>query len=105
MSAFHRRISHTELLLFVRVTPKSAKDAVGDVETRADGRSHVKMRVRAAPEDGRANAAVCRLAADFFDLPASAASLVGGQTSREKTLGLSGSPGNLDDGLARLGAV
>ena len=87
------------------MTPKSAKDAVEGVETRADGRSHVKVRVRAAPEDGRANAAVCRLVADFFDIPASAARLVTGQTSREKTLALSGAAENLDDGLARLGAV
>ncbi len=87
------------------MTPKSAKDAVEGVETRADGRGHVKLRVRAAPEDGKANAAVCRLVADYFHIPAGGVRVVSGLTSREKTLALAGPADALDAGLARLGAV
>ncbi|RWG37062.1 MAG: DUF167 domain-containing protein, partial [Mesorhizobium sp.] len=36
--------------LFVRLTPKAAVDRIEGIETAADGRSHLKARVRAVPE-------------------------------------------------------
>ncbi|TIV96749.1 MAG: DUF167 domain-containing protein, partial [Mesorhizobium sp.] len=38
--------------LYVRLTPKAALDRIEGVETTADGRSHLKARVRAVPENG-----------------------------------------------------
>jgi uncharacterized protein YggU (UPF0235/DUF167 family) len=35
------------LLLSVRLTPRSASDALGGIETLSDGRAVVKLRVRA----------------------------------------------------------
>ncbi|TIT75878.1 MAG: DUF167 domain-containing protein, partial [Mesorhizobium sp.] len=49
--------------LYVRLTPKAALDRIDGVETTADGRSHLKGRVRAVPEKGAANAALERLVA------------------------------------------
>ena len=47
----------------VRVTPRGGRDALDGVETLADGRAVLKVRVRAVPEDGAANAAVTALLA------------------------------------------
>ena len=78
--------------LFVRLTPKAALDRLEGVETSADGRSHLKARVRAVPENGAANQALQRLVAKALGVPASAVSVVAGGTSRLKTLRISGQP-------------
>ena len=78
--------------LFVRLTPKAALDRLEGVETSADGRSHLKARVRAVPENGAANQALQRLVAKALGVPASAVSVVAGGTSRLKTLRISGEP-------------
>ena len=72
--------------LHVRLTPKAALDRIEGIETAADGRSHLKARVRAVPENGAANAALVRLVAKALGVPGSAVSVVAGGTSRLKTL-------------------
>ncbi|TPJ20854.1 DUF167 family protein [Mesorhizobium sp. B2-7-2] len=72
--------------LFVRLTPKAALDRIDGVETAADGRSHLKARVRAVPENGAANQALERMLAKALGIPVSAVSVVAGSTSRLKTL-------------------
>jgi len=49
-----------------------------------------KVRVSAAPERGRANAAVIRLLADRLHVPASSVSVVSGHTARDKIVELRG---------------
>ncbi|BCG92207.1 DUF167 family protein [Mesorhizobium sp. 131-2-1] len=78
--------------LFVRLTPKAALDRIEDVETMADGRSHLKARVRAVPENGAANLALERLVAKALGVPASAVSVIAGGTARLKTLRVAGEP-------------
>jgi len=78
--------------LFVRLTPKAALDRIEDVETAADGRSHLKARVRAVPENGAANHALERLIAKALGVPASAVSVIAGGTARLKTLRVAGEP-------------
>ena len=78
--------------LFIRLTPKSSVDRLEGVETSADGRSHLKARVRAVPENGAANAALERLIGKALGVPASTVSVVGGGTSRLKTLRVAGDP-------------
>ena len=78
--------------LFIRLTPKSSVDRLEGVETSADGRSHLKARVRAVPENGAANAALERLVAKTLGVPVSAVSVVAGGTSRLKTVRVSGDP-------------
>ncbi len=59
----------------------------------------LKVRVAALPVGGRANDACVELLAETFGLRAGQVELVGGQTSRSKTFGVSG----VDvDGFARL---
>ncbi|ESY67124.1 MAG: DUF167 domain-containing protein [Mesorhizobium sp.] len=89
--------------LFVRLTPKSSVDRLEGVETAADGRSHVKARVRAVPENGAANQALERLAAKTLGVPVSAVSVVAGGTARLKTLRISGDPEALSRSIEALG--
>jgi uncharacterized protein len=49
-----------------------------------------KVRVTAAPEDGKANAAVVRLLADTLALPIRDVEIVSGHASRDKTVALEG---------------
>ncbi|RUV62984.1 DUF167 domain-containing protein, partial [Mesorhizobium sp. M5C.F.Ca.IN.020.14.1.1] len=46
--------------MFVRLTPKTAMDRLEGIEISADGRSRLKARVRALPENGAANQALER---------------------------------------------
>lgn len=100
--AFHRRRAGG-IELFVRLTPKSARDALEGAEVAADGRCHLKARVRAVPEDGKANAALLRLVGKELGVPTSAVTLAFGATARLKTLHVAGDPGSLEAALARLG--
>jgi len=43
----------------VRLTPKGGRDSIDGVDTLADGTAVLKARVRAAPSEGEANAALC----------------------------------------------
>ena len=92
------------LELRVRVTPRGGRDAVEGIETLADGRSVLKVRVRAVPEDGAANEAVRRLLAKAIGCPASAVSLTGGATARTKTFTLAGDDAVVGGALATLAA-
>lgn len=88
--------------LFVRLTPKSSVDRLEGIETSADGRHHLKARVRAVPENGAANAALERLVAKTFGVPASAVSVISGGTARLKTLRIVGEPATLARSIGAL---
>lgn len=81
--------------LYVRLTPRAALDRVDGVETDADGRCQLKVRVRAVPENGAANVALGRFLAKTLDVPASTVSVVVGNTSRLKTVRILGEPAAL----------
>ena len=88
--------------LFVRLTPKSASDKIEGLEVTADGRSHLKARVRAVPEKGAANAALEKLVAKTFSIPASKVAVSAGGTARLKTLHVIGDPVLLAEALDAL---
>jgi uncharacterized protein len=70
------------LRLTVRATPKAGRNEIAG--RRADGA--LVVRVTAAPEDGRANAAVCALVAKALGVPKGAVRIVRGDSSRDKVL-------------------
>ncbi|RDV03968.1 DUF167 family protein [Undibacter mobilis] len=78
------------LVLHVRLTPKGGRDAIDGIETMSDGRSVLKVRVRAAPSEGEANAALCKLIAKSLHVPARDVTLAAGATSRVKRLEIAG---------------
>ncbi len=71
--------------LTLRVAPKSAKDAVVGWHGAA-----LKIKVRAAPEDGKANAAVIELLAETLGLPRKSVVLESGHASRDKRVRITG---------------
>ena len=96
------RLRDNGIELFVRLTPKAALDRIDGVEPTADGRSHLKARVRAVPENGAANQALERMMAKALGVPVSAVSVVAGATSRLKTLRVVGDAAELVERLQTL---
>jgi uncharacterized protein YggU (UPF0235/DUF167 family) len=88
----------------VRLTPKGGRDAIDGVEALADGRSVLKVRVRAAPSEGEANDALCRLIAKALGVPPRDVSLTAGTTSRIKRLTIAGHVPTLIAALEKLAA-
>ena len=69
----------------LRVSPRATR--AGIVGRHADG---WKVRVSAAPENGRANDAVIALLADALSVATGKLELVGGKTSRDKVVAVAG---------------
>jgi uncharacterized protein (TIGR00251 family) len=90
------------LLVTVRLTPRGGRDALDGIERLADGRAVLKARVRAAPTDGEANAALLALFAKTLRLPTRAVVLVAGDTARIKRIKILGEARTLADALARV---
>ena len=74
----------------VRLTPKGGRYSLDGIETLADSRAVLKARVRAAPSEGEANAALGRLLAETLGVPPSRVEIVGGATSRIKHVKIPG---------------
>lgn len=89
------------IVLWLRLTPKGGRDAIEGVEALADGRMVVKARVRAAPEDGRANQALIELIAKALRVSRGSVSIVSGHTGRLKKLSIAGDCARLIDALAK----
>jgi uncharacterized protein YggU (UPF0235/DUF167 family) len=90
--------------LTVRLTPKGRRDAIDGVEMLADGRAVLKVRVRAAPSEGEANDALCRLIAKALSVPPRDVSLTAGATSRIKRLTVAGDAPALITALEKIAA-
>ena len=78
--------------LALKVSPKASRDAItgwrGEV---------LKISVTAAPERGKANAAVIDLLASALDVPRGSVRVLRGETSQDKTVEITG----LDDAALR----
>ncbi len=72
------------VLIKVRVKPRARKNAVDGVRSQA-----LMVSVTAAPEGGKANAAVAEVLSRALQYPKNLISVARGQTSRDKTLRLS----------------
>ncbi len=90
------------LVLEVRLTPRSARDAIVGMERLADGRCVLKARVRAAPVEGEANAALQRLIAKELGIAAGRIELAAGSAARLKRLRISDDARELDARLEQL---
>lgn len=90
--------------LTVRLTPKGGRDAIDGVETLSDGRCVLKARVRAAPSEGEANDALCRMLAKALGVPPRDVSVSAGATSRIKRLTIAGTVPTLIATLEKIAA-
>ena len=96
------RFSSAGVSVSLRVTPRGGRDDIDGVETLANGRSVVKVRVRAIAEGGEANRAVTELLADRLGVPKRSVRLLSGATSRMKQVAVDGDPVKLGDALRSL---
>ena len=89
-------------MLVVRLTPKDGRDAVDGIDTLSDGRVVLKMRVRAAPTDGEANAALMSFLAKALDVARRTMTLAAGETARIKRIEIEGDGAALAARLERI---
>jgi uncharacterized protein YggU (UPF0235/DUF167 family) len=90
------------MLVTVRLTPKGGRDSIDGLETLSDGKVVLKARVRAAPSDGEANAALCRLLAKSVGVPPGRVEIAGGATSRIKHVKIVGETAVLRGALEKI---
>jgi uncharacterized protein YggU (UPF0235/DUF167 family) len=98
------RFSPAGVSVSLRVTPRGGRDAIDGTETLANGRSVLKVRVRAIAEGGEANRAVTELLATSLGVPRTSVRLLSGATSRIKQIAVDGDPKKLGEILRSLTA-
>lgn len=87
------------VIVRVRLTPKSSKDAVDGIEETVDGAA-LKARVRAVPADGEANAALLKLLAHWLGMGQGSLRLAKGGKSRVKSVEITGNVEEIEAWLA-----
>jgi uncharacterized protein len=84
------------------VTPRGGRDDIDGIEQLSDGRSVLKVRVRAIADGGEANRAVLTLLAKSLGVPKANVRLLSGATSRQKQVAVDGDPARLGEALRQL---
>ena len=77
--------------LRVKVQPRARRPGLQGLAPGADG-PRLRIAVAEAPEDGRANRALCAALAEALGLAPSALRVVQGAAAREKTVSIAGDP-------------
>jgi uncharacterized protein (TIGR00251 family) len=98
------RYSTQGVSVALRVTPRGGRNDIDGIETLANGRAVVKVRVRAIAEGGEANRAVTELLAKALGVPKVAVRVMAGATSRLKQVSIAGDPARLGEILRKLTA-
>jgi uncharacterized protein YggU (UPF0235/DUF167 family) len=83
-------VTASGLTLSVRAAPKAKRNRIEGIIEEADGGAALKVAVTAAPEGGKANAAVIALLAKEWRLPKSAFTVTRGVGNRRKTVAIEG---------------
>ncbi|MDB5618929.1 DUF167 domain-containing protein [Tardiphaga sp.] len=99
------RYSTGGISIALRVTPRGGRDDIDGTETLADGRSVVKVRVRAIAEGGEANRAVIELLAKALGVRKRDVRVLSGITSRQKQIAVDGDPRKLGELLRSITAA
>jgi uncharacterized protein len=96
------RYGASGISIALRVTPRGGRDDIDGIEQLADGRSVLKVRVRAIADGGEANKAVLVLLAKSLGVPKASVRLLSGATSRLKQIAVDGDPVRLGEALRQL---
>ena len=99
------RFSTQGISVALRITPRGGRDDIDGVETLANGRTVVKMRVRAIADGGEANRAVTEFLARALRVPKTSVRILSGTTSRLKQVAVDGDPELLGEALRALTAA
>ena len=98
------RYSTEGISVALRVTPRGGRDDIDGIETLANGRTVIKVRVRAIADGGEANRAVTQLLAKALGVPKARVRILSGTTSRLKQVAVDGDPKALGGALRQLTA-
>jgi uncharacterized protein len=93
------------VVILVRLTPRGGRDAIDGVAQLADGRSVLKVRVRAPASEGEANAALVKLIARMLSVGVRDVSLVAGANARLKRVKINGAGALLAAALEKICAM
>lgn len=96
------RYSAGGISVALRVTPRGGRDDIDGIETLADGRPVLKVRVRAIADGGEANKAVTELLARALRVRKASVKILSGATSRLKQVAVEGDPKSLGEMLRAL---
>lgn len=81
--------------LRLRVVPKSRREGPQGLAETAEGTQALKLGINAAPEDGKANAAIIALLAKHLSVAKAAISVAAGAKDRRKLVDIRGRPPEL----------
>ncbi len=95
------RVLNDGVSVAVKVHPRSRRPGLHGGAASASG-DRLRVAVSEAPEDGRANRAVCEAVANALDVAPSAVSVASGAAHREKLLHITGDSAVLSSRLAAL---
>lgn len=73
------------VVLNLRIVPRASRNAAAEAVGDA-----LKIRLRAPPVDGKANAALCEFLADTLGVPKRAVTILAGETGRLKRVRVAG---------------
>jgi uncharacterized protein (TIGR00251 family) len=99
------RYSTAGVSVALRVTPRGGRDEIDGLETLANGRTVIKVRVRAIADGGEANRAVMELVAKALGVSKARVRILSGATSRHKQMAVDGDPARLGEALRKLTAA
>ena len=87
----------------VRVTPRGGRDAIEGWVKDSAGNDQLRVRLRAVPEGGKANAALVELLAKRLEVPRSSVAISSGAKARLKIIRVEGDPKVLTKQLQGIG--
>jgi uncharacterized protein (TIGR00251 family) len=90
------------LIVSVRLTPKGGRDAIEGIAEMADGRTVLKVRVRAPASEGQANRSLAALLANTLGVARGDISVIAGMNARLKRLKVNGAAAAHAAALARI---
>ena len=80
------------LRIRILARPGGRRDEIEGLQAEAGGGGALRVTVRAAAEDGKANAAIVKLLTGEWELPRASISLLTGAKDRRKSFHLAGEP-------------
>ncbi len=75
--------------LRIKVLPKSPKNEVVEILEDADGEKTIKIRIKAVPEKGKANAELIKFLSKELGVPRDKISIISGKTEQLKLIRIS----------------
>ena len=98
-------MSESHQIITVHVTPRSGRDELVGLRADANGDMVVQVKVKAAPEGGKANTSVCAVIAKALGVSKRDVEVYRGGTARTKLVSVDCSQPALDAWLASLPVV